>query len=333
MGQGSALPNSYSFRTHDMKYQLFTYDTEGRARAGLTLGSDWFDLASLAGITGHEGLAGGVDDVVARWHDTAPRLDALVAEVAANRERFAGETLDPANLVFCSPLVRPGAIYAAGANYRDHVEAMGRALNQKVVLDPRKEGIPPWHFLKAGPATLAGHRGEVIAPANAERLDWEAELAVVIGRRARAVSVDDALEYVAGYMCANDLSARDLGVRTRVDPTSPFRFDWVGHKCFNGSCPLGPVFTPAQFVASPENLDIRLWRNGELKQNSNTRNHLYGVADQIAHLSSRIDLLPGDVILTGTPAGVGTESGVFLQRGDVLKVSIEGLGELETRIA
>jgi 2-keto-4-pentenoate hydratase/2-oxohepta-3-ene-1,7-dioic acid hydratase in catechol pathway len=106
----------------------------------------------------------------------------------------------------------------------------------------------------------------------------------------------------------------------------------VGHKCFNGSCPLGPVFTPAQFVSSPEDLAIRLWLNGELRQDSNTRNHLYTVADQIAHLSERVDLLPGDILLTGTPAGVGMETGTFLKRGDVMRVSIDGLGELETRI-
>jgi len=209
---------------------------------------------------------------------------------------------------------------------------MGRALDQKVVRDPRKEGIAPWHFLKSGPATLAGHRAEIPYPAGSNRLDWEAELAVVMGRRAHAVSVESALDHVAGYMCANDLSARDFAVRPGVDVSSPFRFDWIGHKCFNGSCPLGPVLTPAKFVDSPENLAIRLWLNGELRQDSSTRNHIYSVAEQIAHLSARIDLLPGDLILTGTPAGVGMESGVFLQRGDLLRVSIEGLGELETRI-
>jgi len=209
---------------------------------------------------------------------------------------------------------------------------MSRAFNMNLVLDPKKEGILPWHFLKAGRANLSGHREDVPYPPRTHRLDWEAELAVVIGRYAVTVDVDSALDYVAGYMCANDLSARDHLVRDKVDATSPFRFDWIGHKSFTGSCPLGPVFTPAEFVATPESLDIKLWLNGELRQDSNTRNHLYNVAEQIAHLSERQALYPGDVILTGTPAGVGMESGTFLQRGDVMKVWIEGLGELETRI-
>lgn len=316
-----------------IKHQLFTYEAPDGALAGLAVGSDWFDLGTLARVTDRPLLVGAsLDDLVSRWDTTATELARLAQEVSANRPRFVSEALDAATLVLRAPFSRPGAIYAAGANYRDHVEAMSRAMKHKLVLDPKKEGIRPWHFLKSGPATLSGHRSAVPFPARTEKLDWEAELAVVIGRRASKVGVESAIEHVAGYMCANDLSARDHVMRAGVDISSPFRFDWIAHKCFNGSCPLGPVFTPAQYVGSPENLAIKLWLNGELRQDSNTSNHLYGVADQIAHLSERIDLLPGDVILTGTPAGVGMETGTFLKRGDVLRVSIEGLGELETRI-
>lgn len=316
-----------------MKYQLFTYEAIRGPRAGLIVGTDWFDLSSVASVANRPVLANAsVDDLIHCWDAMALELGKLTDDLAANPGRFAAEVLDTVTLTLRAPLIRPGAIYAAGANYRDHVEAMARAFNQKLVLDPKKEGVPPWHFLKSGAATLSGHRADVPYPPRTERLDWEAELAVVIGKRTSKVSVQGALEHVAGYMCANDLSARDYLVRAGVDPSSPFRFDWIGHKCFNGSCPLGPVFTPAQFVDSPENLGIKLWLNGQLRQDSNTRNHLYGVADQIAYLSERVDLLPGDVILTGTPAGVGMETGTFLKRGDVMKVWIEGLGELETRI-
>lgn len=317
-----------------MKYQLFTYLEEARERAGITLLDHWFDLGKAARLTDRMALAeASVDSLVERWSDVRGELASLALKLAGTPAMFEPARLAPEGLQLQSPLTRPGAIYAAGANYRDHVEAMGRAFNQKLVLDPKAEGVPPWHFLKSGRATLSGHRAEVPYPSRTERLDWEAELAVVIGRRAVNVPVAEALAYVAGYMCANDLSARDHLVRSKVDPSSPFRFDWIGHKCFNGSCPLGPVFTPAEFVRDPEDLDIRLWLNGELKQDSNTRNHLYGVADQIAFLSERIDLLPGDVILTGTPAGVGMETGTFLKRGDTMTVWIDGLGELETQIA
>jgi 2-keto-4-pentenoate hydratase/2-oxohepta-3-ene-1,7-dioic acid hydratase in catechol pathway len=210
---------------------------------------------------------------------------------------------------------------------------MARALKMNLVLDPKKNGVPPWHFLKAGKGTLAGHGAQVPFPGHTEKLDWEAELAVIVGRRASRISVEEALDYVAGYSCANDLSARDNLRRDQVDPTSPFRFDWIGHKCFTGSCPLGPFLTPAAFVTSPENLSIKLWVNGEIKQDSNTSNHLYNVAEQLSYLSHRLDLYPGDILLTGTPAGVGMETGTFLKRGDVMTVWIEDLGELTTTLA
>ncbi|MFM2058578.1 MAG: hypothetical protein RLY71_2963 [Pseudomonadota bacterium] len=316
-----------------MKYQLFTRTSEQGPRAGLLTANAWFDLTAAADIAACPRLAGvSIDDLLEEWEGYRVDLAALAQAIASDRSSFDQALLKDDELVLLAPQSRPGAIYGAGANYRDHVEAMGRAFNMKLVLDPKSEGVPPWHFLKSGRATLSGHRGEVPYPPRTERLDWEAELAVVIGRHASKVSAESALAHVAGYMCANDLSARDHLVRQAVDPTSPFRFDWIGHKCFTGSCPLGPVFTPAEFVGSPETLDIKLWLNSELKQDSNTNNHLYGVADQIAYLSDRLELFPGDVILTGTPAGVGMETGTFLKPGDVMRVAIEGLGELETRI-
>jgi 2-keto-4-pentenoate hydratase/2-oxohepta-3-ene-1,7-dioic acid hydratase in catechol pathway len=316
-----------------MKYQIFTRREAGGPKAGIVIADDWFDLAGAAKVAGRSHLQRALlDDLLDDWDASRTELAGLAHAVSSDRAAFAAAAINRSDVELLAPQVRPGAIYGAGANYRDHVEAMGRAFNMKLVLDPKGEGIPPWHFLKSGRTTLSGHRGAVPFPPRTERLDWEAELAVVIGRRAFKVSTDEALGCVAGYMCANDLSARDHLVRQAVDATSPFRFDWIGHKCFTGSCPLGPVFTPAEFVGSPETLDIKLWLNGELRQNSNTNNHLYGVADQIAYLSERLDLYPGDVILTGTPAGVGMETGTFLKRGDVLRVAIEGLGELETNI-
>lgn len=316
-----------------MKYQLFTYLDAGKVRPGLVVGEKWLDLGSAAHRAELPTAAcARVDDLIETWAEARPALAELAQRVAADGNSFSHDVLDKAAIQLLAPLTRPGAIYGAGANYRDHVEAMARAFDMQLVLDPKKEGVLPWHFLKSGRANLSGHRGEVPFPPRTERLDWEAELAVVIGKRAQAVGADSALDYVAGYMCANDLSARDHLVRAKVDAGSPFRFDWIGHKCFAGSCPLGPVFTPAEFVGSPENLGIKLWVNGEVRQDSNTSNHLYSVAEQIAHLSERMELLPGDVILTGTPAGVGMETGTFLKRGDVTKVWIDGLGELETRI-
>lgn len=316
-----------------MEYRLFTYSGQDRPAAGIQVVGRLYDLDSLARAWGAGlGPGTGVDALLDSWsesHRTLRQLAASVADDSSGRSAAAELAGEPR---FLAPLVRPGVIYAAGANHGEHVEAMARAFDMKLNADPKADGVPPWHFIKAGRGTLSGHRHEVRMPADTGKLDWEAELAVVIGRRASKVDVREALDFVAGYTCANDLSARDHLVREQVHPTSPFRFDWIGHKCFTGSCPLGPFLTPSEFVGSPENLRIRLWRNGELEQDSNTGKHLYSVAEQIAFLTRRLDLFPGDIIMTGTPAGVGMETGRFLSRGDTLKVAIEKLGELETRI-
>ncbi|HLU19372.1 MAG TPA: fumarylacetoacetate hydrolase family protein [Pusillimonas sp.] len=312
-----------------MKYQLFTYlGADGEARPGMAVDGGLYDLPAVLGV--HATRWRSVDDMLADWAQARQRLAALATELAEESTRPAGAAIS--NPTYLPPLTRCGVVYAAGANYRDHVEAMARAMNMKLVTDPKAEGIAPWHFIKAGQATLSAHQQNVCMPADTAKLDWEAELAVIIGKKAEKVEIEDALDYVAGYSCANDLSARDHLNRQAVDASSPFKFDWIGHKCFTGACPLGPFITPAEFVDTPENLGIKLWLNDEIKQNSNTNNHLYSVAEQISYLSKRLSLLPGDILLTGTPAGVGMESGVFLQRGDVMRVWIEGLGELETRI-
>ncbi|MBU9212358.1 fumarylacetoacetate hydrolase family protein [Burkholderia multivorans] len=317
-----------------MKYQLFSYiANDAETRPGIRFDDRHHDLRDVARRY-HSILPADitVDDLIDDWADSQAALTHIVERLSEDVSASDVNTLDEANLRFAAPLQRAGAIYGAGANYRDHVEAMSRAFNMNLVLDPRGQGIPPWHFLKSPRATLTGHRSTIPYPANTTKLDWEAELAVIIGRKASDVSVEEALDYVAGYSCSNDVSARDQLVRQDVDPTSPFKFDWIGHKCFTGSCPVGPYLTPSAFVESPEHLDIKLWVNGELKQDSNTRNHLYSVADQIAYLSKRLVLYPGDIILTGTPAGVGMERGTFLSKGDVMRVWIDGLGELENAV-
>jgi len=138
---------------------------------------------------------------------------------------------------------------------------------------------------------------------------------------------------VAAYTAANDLSARDLSRRPGVSDVSPFKYDWIGQKSFDGACPLGPWLVPASEIPDPQNLALKLWVNDSLRQDSSTARMIFSVAEQIAYLSSRITLYPGDVILTGTPAGVGAETGVFLKRGDTVKLSVEKIGELVTTIA
>jgi 2-keto-4-pentenoate hydratase/2-oxohepta-3-ene-1,7-dioic acid hydratase in catechol pathway len=153
----------------------------------------------------------------------------------------------------------------------------------------------------------------------------------VIGHKAHRISVAEALSCVAGYTVANDLSARDLSRRAARSPDNTFYLDWLAHKGFDSSCPIGPWLTPAGSI-DPQNLRIQLSVNGVSKQDSNTSGMIFSVAEQIAHLSRRTTLLPGDIILTGTPAGVGSGYNEFLAPGDRVSVVVEGLGELVNTI-
>ncbi|KQM20758.1 hypothetical protein ASE49_15735 [Novosphingobium sp. Leaf2] len=257
-------------------------------------------------------------------------MKVLARRIADGEER--PETIDLGATSLTAPTLNTATIYACGANYSDHVEAMSKAMGLTVV-DGRAVGLPPFFFTIPGRTGLAGHGEDVDYPAGVQRLDFEAELAVVIGRRARNVGEADAFSYVAGYTCANDLSARDRLLRREEDISSPFRFDWMGHKVFPKSCPMGPFLTPSEFIPDPENVNIKTWVNNELRQDSSTKNLIYSIPEQIAFLSSRFDLFPGDVIITGTPSGVGAETGRFMSKGDTVRIEIAGIGVLSNRIA
>ena len=260
-----------------------------------------------------------------------PSVQELLDDLGSLRPR--GSALPLSEVKLHAPLLYPGTIYCAGANYADHVAEMARAQNLPLPEDPRKLGLKPWFFIKPPRACVVGTGARVARPAGCLKLDWEAELVAVIGRPARNVPASEALGYVAGYTVANDLSARDLSRRTQLAPGNPFHFDWTAHKGFEGSCPLGPWITPARDLPDPQRLAIQLWVNGVLKQDSNTSQMIYSVADQISHLSSIATLHPGDIVLTGTPAGVGTGRNEFLQPGDHVEVEIQGLGRLENWIS
>jgi len=226
-----------------------------------------------------------------------------------------------------APITNPGGIFCAGANYADHAAEMAARSGQPAPPDPHTLGLRSWHFLKSSHC-LAGPGATVRMHPRGQKIDWEVELAVVIGRKAFQVSERDALDYVLGYTIANDLSARDLGHRQALPEGSSFRQDWVAHKNWDGSCVLGPWIAPRDSIKDPHNLKITLDLNGVSKQSGNTRDMIFNINEQIADLSSNFTLWPGDIILTGTPAGVGSARGEFLKKGDVLCLGAEGIGEL-----
>jgi 2,4-diketo-3-deoxy-L-fuconate hydrolase len=262
-----------------------------------------------------------------------PRVRALLADwdasLARLDEQLARGDLGPgtpaAQARLRPPVPDAPNLYMAGANYADHAREM-RKLPADAPIAKSPHG--PFIFLKPT-TTLVGHGDDVVLAA--ERVDWEVELAVVIGRRAHRVTVDDALAHVGGYTIANDVSARDRFVRDPT-PEPPMKFDWFAQKAWATSCPLGPWLVPARDLPQAQDTTLRLTRNGVVEQESSTAEMIFSVAEQIAYISAIVPLVPGDVICTGTPAGVGAGKGQFLQPGDIMVAEIEGIGRLENRV-
>jgi 2-keto-4-pentenoate hydratase/2-oxohepta-3-ene-1,7-dioic acid hydratase in catechol pathway len=301
------------------EYRLLSFETSRGPRAGYLVDDMVHDLAELTGKPAYASVLGLLED----WPAAKGVLDDLYG-LAANK---SGKKLREVKLL--APILYPPTIYCAGANYSDHMANMAKIQNIPVEPDPHTLGLHPWHFIKVSRCAVAN--GDPVKLC-CEKLDWEAELGCVIGTKATNVPLDKALDHVAFYTIGNDLSARDLTARPHIAFQSPFKYDWIGQKVFDGACPMGPWLVPAEDVGDPQQLAIKLWVNGALKQASNTGRMIFTAAEQISHLSSRITLYPGDVILTGTPSGVGAEKGEFLKRGDQIKITIEKIGDLETTI-
>lgn len=299
-------------------YKLLSYQADHGPRSGMLIGDQVYDIAEM---TGRDAFAL-IDHILRDWSMAEPLLDAA-AEAPSGIPRAL------ADVRLLAPVLRPGAIYCAGANYQDHIDNMARMRNVDMGEKLRDLGLPPYHFMKS-PHCVVGTDFRVIIDSRA--LDYEGELAAVIGRDAFDVAAADALNHVAGYTVANDMSARDRFMRPGIPMESPFRYDWIGHKNFDGSCPTGPFLVPAKFIRDPQDLRLRTWVNGEMRQDSSTANMIFSLAELIAALSRNITLRPGDLVLTGTPAGVAAETGNFLKVGDLVKVEIESIGAIQNEV-
>lgn len=275
--------------------RLLTIAVSGRSTAALERGGTWFELPFAD-------------------------LDELLDQSPDDIDALAGPELPAGEVRVLPPLRRPGKILCAGGNYPAHNREMGG--NPKA-----DDKVAPYFFLKST-NTLIADGDAVVLPASAGFVDWEVELAVVIGRRGRRIPEERALDHVFGYSVINDVSARDRQKRTDVR----FSHDWVGGKCYDTFGPFGPGIVPAARVADWRALDLRLTVNGEVKQQGRTGEMIHGVEAQIAYLSEILTLEPGDVIATGSPAGVGAGQGQSLRPGDVMLSVIEGIGQLRNPV-
>jgi 2-keto-4-pentenoate hydratase/2-oxohepta-3-ene-1,7-dioic acid hydratase in catechol pathway len=305
-------------------YKLATYKSADGPRAGLVIGEEVFDAAKLTGKPAYATVLGILED----WK----AAEGVLKKAAAGAAKSRGKRQPLKKTKLLAPIPLPSAIYCAGANYSDHAAEMAAREGRPAPPDPHTLGLKAWHFIK-GSRTIADPGAGVKISGYSKQMDWEVELAAVIGRAAKNVPLDKALNYVAGYTVANDLSARDRGRRANVPDSSPFKWDWTGQKSFDGACPIGPWIVPASDIPDPQKLGLKLWVNGVLKQDSHTSDMIFTLAEQIEALSAGMTLYPGDLILTGTPAGVGAGRGEFLNAGDVVKLWVENIGEIENRMA
>jgi 2-keto-4-pentenoate hydratase/2-oxohepta-3-ene-1,7-dioic acid hydratase in catechol pathway len=254
---------------------------------------------------------GSMLELISDWAQAEPVLRAL--------ELDGAPLVEQATLL--APLRYPRKVICAGVNYRRHIREMGGEVPAA--------GWHPFFFLKAPTTTVIGpHDPIVMQSPQTARYDWEAELVVVIGKGGKNINSERWPSHVAGYCLANDITARGLHKREAV-PAEPFRYDWFAAKSLDGSFPLGPGITPAFQVPDPQDLRLRLWVNGELQQDESTSDMLCPVGELVSAASQVVTLEPGDVIATGTPSGVGAGRGRYLRGGDVVRVTIDGLGSLE----
>lgn len=296
---------------------------------------------SVIALTGLDhGLRGSVLEIVEHWQENLPRLRSA-AERWANADIMLTRIAVPIERLQVHVPYRPRQIFAVGANYRKHVielimadpdmrsaeteaattEAARREAAERM-MDERASNAQPYCFNKL-PSSVAGPFDDLVIPKGAMKVDWECELAVVIGRSARHICAADALDCVAGFAIANDVTARDLVFRRDVKALGT---DWLSSKSQPGFTPFGPYLVPAEFV-DPGNLNISLSVNGRQMQDEHSSDMLISIQRQIEYLSDRVQLLAGDIICTGSPAGNGSHHGVFLRPGDEMVASISGLGE------
>ncbi len=310
----------------------------------LVMGDRVLALHALQDAAKGQGLfLAGIDStlgVFEHWEHNHAVIDRLVGQILGGQwPELQARSVSASLLRTHAPIPVPRQIFCTGANYRSHVLQLafdqtdsvgaGNTPEERLAIsaqkmDERAKNGLPYAFVKL-PSAVQGPFDPIVLPQGVAKPDWELELVVVIGRTARHVHRDQALSFVAGYTIGNDISARDRLYRHDLRTIGT---DWMSCKSAPSFLPLGPHIVPAAQLTSPQDLQIQLRLNGQLMQDANTSEMIFDIARQIEYLSSRVTLWPGDLVLTGSPAGNGTHYKRFLQEGDVLSGSIQGIGEI-----
>lgn len=328
-----------------LEFRLGTFSVAGSPEfPALVMGDRVYALNALGPLARHMGhLLDGTDSIcnlLESWDTNFRALEAVAAQIQEGTLPLARQIIAPGSHVFGLKThvpVRPRQIFQAGANYHKHVVDL--IVDGAVARDPaadkeqvrmkaaemmrkRADSGKPFVFMGL-PSSLIGAYDPITIPYDVQQPDWELELAAVIGKPARRVARADALDYVAGYTIANDITSRDLVTRPDVPQMG---MDWMASKGSPTFLPVGPFIVPSRFVGDPQALQITLRLNGRLMQDESTADMIFSVAALIEYISRHVQLLPGDLVLTGSPSGNGTHYNRYLRDSDVLDCEIAGLG-------
>jgi 2,4-diketo-3-deoxy-L-fuconate hydrolase len=303
--------------------------------AAIVLGESVIDLSKAHAAYGASRRANALSatdsilGLLENWEANFAALQEIVAFL--EKEGLRPEAADLASLRALPPVIRPGKMFYAAQNFQEHVDEMIRA-GMTPAAGPKFTGekatTRPYLFLKA-PSCLAGAHDEIAIPLGMKKIDWEAEIALAIGKKGKRIKAERALDHVAGFMTTNDVSCRDLQIR----PDRPgLRSDWLGGKSHDNFAPMGPFLVPRAFVPNHMNLFIRLTVNGEVKQDGNTSQFIFTPEEQIEYASHILSIETGDVFSCGTCGGVGQGTNTFLEPGDVMETEIESLGKMRNQL-
>jgi 2-keto-4-pentenoate hydratase/2-oxohepta-3-ene-1,7-dioic acid hydratase in catechol pathway len=291
--------------------RLVTYDSQRKWRAGIIVKDKVIDASLAAQTAGIHLGSGEISNraIIQLSRVEQSKLEETARELAGSNK---GEVLSMKEVLLGPPIPDPDKIICLGLNYKSHAEEAGLKLPEVPML-----------FAKYRNA-LTGPTSPIVLPKMSQEIDYEAELAVVIGKRGKDIPVENALEHVAGYMAFHDVSARDLQFRAG---------QWLSGKSLDTFAPCGPCLVVNE-IDDPQNLNISTSLNGQTLQHSNTKHMIFSVAETIAYISQLMTLEPGDIIATGTPEGVGFKRTppIFLKDGDMVEVEVEQIGMLRNPV-
>jgi 2-keto-4-pentenoate hydratase/2-oxohepta-3-ene-1,7-dioic acid hydratase in catechol pathway len=307
----------------------------GNAFVAVVLGDNAIDLRQAHAAyhaAGRKGELSGADSMLGLLEDWDKNF-AVLQEIVAFLEQDGTAKSGAAKLSgfkALPPVRRPGKMFYAAQNFQEHVNEMiraGMSPTSGPVFTGEKSTTVPYLFLKA-PSTLAGAFDDIAIPRGMKKIDWEAEIALAIGKPGKRIKAEHALAHVAGFMTTNDVSCRDQQIRT---DRPALRSDWLGGKSHDNFAPMGPFLVPRAFVPDHMNLFIKLTVNGEVKQDGNTSQFIFTPEEQIEYASNMLSLDSGDIFSCGTCGGVGQGTNTFLKAGDVVETEIELLGRMRNR--